>query len=91
MPVVLSPEALADLTEIRTYLGERSPAAASRIAVQLVAACDRLEHLPERGRPGLVAGTRELPVIWPYAIVYRIRSETVEIVRVWHRSQDREG
>jgi addiction module RelE/StbE family toxin len=91
MPVVLSPEALADLTEIRTYLGERSPAAASRIAVQLVAACDRLEHLPERGCPGLVAGTRELPVIWPYVTVYRIRSETVEIVRVWHRSQDREG
>jgi addiction module RelE/StbE family toxin len=86
MSVVLSTEALADLTEIRNYLGERSPAAASRIAVQLVAACDRLEHLPERGRPGLVAGTRELPVIWPYVIVYRIRSETVEIVRVWHRS-----
>jgi toxin ParE1/3/4 len=90
MPVVFSPDALADLTEIRTYIGERSPAAASRIAVQLVAACDRLEHLPERGRPGLVAGTRELPAIWPYVIVYRITAEAVEIVRVWHRSQDRD-
>jgi toxin ParE1/3/4 len=91
MPVVFSPEALADLTEIRVYLGDRSPAAASRIAVQLVAACDRLEHLPERGRPGLVTGTRELPAIWPYVIVYRITFEAVEIVRVWHRSQDREA
>jgi toxin ParE1/3/4 len=91
MPVVFSLEALADLTEIRNYLGDRSPAAASRIAVQLVAACDRLEHLPERGRPGLVANTRELPTIWPYVIVYRITSDAVEIVRVWHRSRDREG
>jgi toxin ParE1/3/4 len=30
------------------------------VAVQIVAACDRLEYLPERGRPGLVPGTREL-------------------------------
>ena len=91
MPVVFSPEALADLIEIRTYLGDLSPGAASRIAVQLVAACDRLEHLPERGRPGLVAGTRELPSIWPYVIVYRITFEAVEIVRIWHRFQDREA
>ena len=77
MPVVFSPETLADLTEIRNHIGDRSPAAASRIAVQLVAACDRLEHLPERGRPGLVLGTRELPAIWPYAIVYRITAQAV--------------
>jgi plasmid stabilization system protein ParE len=65
MPIVFSPEALADLIEIRTYIGDRSPAAASRVAVQLVAACDALEHLPERGRPGLVAGTREITLLWP--------------------------
>ena len=91
MPVVFSPEALADLTEIRDYIGDRSPLAASRIAIQLIAACDRLEHLPKRGRPGLVAGTRELPTIWPYVIVYRITLDAVEIVRVWHRSQDRQA
>jgi addiction module RelE/StbE family toxin len=91
MPVVFSPEALGDLTEIRAYIGEHSPAAASRIAVQLVAACDRLEHLPERGRPGLAAGTRELPIIWPYVIVYRVAADAVEIIRIWHRSQDRDA
>jgi toxin ParE1/3/4 len=89
MPVVLSPEALADLVEIRAYIGDRTPAAASRIAVQLVAACDRLEHLPERGRPGPVAGTREITSVWPYVIVYRIGPAAVEIVRIWHSGQDR--
>nr|WP_240606406.1 type II toxin-antitoxin system RelE/ParE family toxin [Phenylobacterium kunshanense] len=55
----------------------------------MIAACDALEHLPERGRPGLVSGTREISLIWPYVIVYRIRPETVEIVRIWHGAQDR--
>ena len=89
MPVVFSPEALADLAAIRSYIGDRNPAAASRVAVALVAACDRLEHLPERGRPGLVAGTREITIIWPYVIIYRIAPDSVEIVRVWHGAQDR--
>jgi toxin ParE1/3/4 len=89
MPIDFSRDALADLRAIRTYIGEQNPAAASRVTVQIVAACDSLEHLPERGRPGLVAGTRELTLIWPYIIVYRISGETVEIVRVWHGAQDR--
>ena len=88
MSVAFSPEALGDLAHIRNYIGERNPSAASRIAVQLVAACDRLEYLPERGRPGLVDGTREVTTIWPYVIVYRIVSGGVAIVRIWHGAQD---
>jgi plasmid stabilization system protein ParE len=59
------------------------------VAIQLVAACDRLEHLPERGRPGLVPGTRELTVMWPYVIVYRVAEDGVDIIRIWHGAQDR--
>ena len=89
MSLIFSREAIDDLGAIRTYIGERNPAAASRVAVQLLAACDRLEYLPERGRPGLVPGTREITSIWPYVIVYRIGSNTVEIIRVWHGARDR--
>jgi toxin ParE1/3/4 len=89
MPVVHSPEAIADFANIRAYIGRRSPAAASRIAVQLLAACDSLEHLPERGRPGLRPGTREITPIWPYVILYPIGQEFAEIVRIWHSAQDR--
>ena len=89
MPIVFSDEALEDLASIRAYIGNRSPSAASRISVALVAACDRLEHLPERGRPGLVPGTREITAVWPYEIVYRIAADAVEIVRVWHGARDR--
>ncbi len=71
------------------YIGKENPAVANRVAVQIVAACDRLEYRPERGRPGLVAGTRELVALWPYVIVYRITSVAVEIVNLWRGAQDR--
>jgi toxin ParE1/3/4 len=89
MPVVLTADALADLANIRSYIGEHNPFAATRVAVQLIAACDRLEYLPERGRPGVVLGTRELTALWPYVIVYRVTPAAVEILRIWHGAQDR--
>jgi plasmid stabilization system protein ParE len=89
MPVRYTRTALQNLAAIRAYIGTDNPAAANRIAVQIVAACDRLEYLPERGRPGLKPGTRELVAIWPYVIVYRIRSDVVEILNIWHGAQDR--
>jgi toxin ParE1/3/4 len=81
MPVILSPEAIADLRDIRTYIAKDNPGAASRIAVRLVAACDSHGFIPNRGRPGREPGTRELPVR-PYVIDYRVRQENVEIVRI---------
>ena len=63
--------------------------AASRVAVQIVAACDRLALMPERGRIGLRPGTRELTSAWPYIIVYRITGEAVQVLRIWHGAQDR--
>ena len=87
--VDITDPAIDDLQRIRHHIGEENPDAASRIAIQIIAACDRLEYLPERGRPGLVPGTRELVSCWPYVIVYRIIDSTVEILRIWHSSQDR--
>lgn len=41
------------------------------------------------GRVGFDEATREWPVTRaPYLIVYRISGELVEILRVWHTSQD---
>ena len=91
MQVSFSLEAVADLESIERYVAEHSPAAASRLAVQLLAACDRLEFMPERGRPGQIAGTREVTTVWPYVILYQIEAGTVEILRIRHGAQDRSG
>jgi len=91
MPVRLTAAALSDLAAIRTHIGAENTAAASRVAVQLLGACDRLECLPERGRPGLVPGTREIAAVWPYVIVYQLQSDRdVTVLRIWHGAQRRD-
>ncbi len=89
MQVEITPGALSDLSNIKAYIAEHSPAAASRLVVRLVEASDRLEYLPGRGKPGLEPDTRELTTIWPYVIVYRITPASVQILRVLHGAQDR--
>lgn len=89
MPVTFTRAALRSLTDIRDYIGRENSTAANRVAVQIVAACDRLEYLPERGRPGLVPGTREIVALWPYVIVYRVTPVAVEIINIWHGAQNR--
>jgi plasmid stabilization system protein ParE len=89
MSVVFTRRALRDLANIHAYIVEDDPLAASRMAVELVVACDRLELFPERGRPGLRRNTRELTSVWPYVIVYRVLRHNVEILAIWHGAQNR--
>ena len=91
MSVIFTRRALRDLASIRAYIADDNPFAASRMAIEIVAACDRLEHFPERGRPGLRRGTRELTTVWPYVIVYRVTGSNVEILAIWHGAQNRPG
>lgn len=56
--------------------------------MRLLAAADSLEHLPRRGRPGRLPGTRELVSVQPFVIVYEVTT-VVEILRIWHGAQDR--
>lgn len=89
MSATFTRRALRDLSDIREYIGRSNSIAASRMAVELVAACDRLELFPERGRPGLVEGTRELTTVWPYIVVYKIDGEQIEILSIWHGKRHR--
>jgi toxin ParE1/3/4 len=89
MSVRFTRRAINDLACIREYIANDNPMAASRMAVELVAACDRLELFPERGKPGLRHGTRELSTVWPYVIVYCISGADIDILAIWHGAQDR--
>lgn len=81
--VVWTRRALADLDAIRTYIGEFSPLASQRFARRLIEAGEALRSQPERGRV-ISGGRRELTIIAPYLIRYRVRNEVVEILTVRH-------
>ena len=83
MQVVWSEPAIADLIGIRAYIAQFNPYAAADMAARLLQAADGLEHFAHRGRP-VGPGLRELAVIHPYVIRYRIEADRVLVLRVRH-------
>ena len=57
---------------------------------KLYQALRSLTDSPQRGRLGGGEGTRELlfPSL-PYIAVYRVREQSVEVLRIYHCAQDR--
>jgi len=59
------------------------------MVVRIVARAERqLPVLPESGRPGRVAKTRELVLTGtPFVLPYRIVGDTIRILRVFHSAR----
>ena len=88
MRVVWLRTALRNLDETAAYIARDNPGAASRIVERLRQAAERLARYPNSGRPGRVAGTRELIVpSLPLILPYRVRRRRIEILRVLHAAR----
>jgi plasmid stabilization system protein ParE len=73
----------------QAYYQGIDPRIAQRLAQRVHQAARQLRTAPHSGRPGLRAGTREWVVVrTPYIVVYRVRSEAIEILHVFHERQD---
>lgn len=94
MKLVYSEEAVRDLVRLRTFIEEKDPSAASRIAAELVV---RMEHLclfPQMGR-----GVGEAEAMDPvalrdmvfgdYVVRYLPRTEVIIVLRIWHHYESR--
>jgi toxin ParE1/3/4 len=80
--------ALKNLDDEAEYIARDNPQAAARIVERIAASVDRLATHPAAGRPGRVPGTRELVISGTvYIVPYRVRDETVEILRVFHAAR----
>jgi addiction module RelE/StbE family toxin len=89
MALAWSPTARNDLRRIRGYIAQHHPQAARRIAVRIIDTSERLISNSRIGPPGRQPDTREIVVPGtPYLIVYRLRRNTIEILRVLHGRQD---
>jgi toxin ParE1/3/4 len=88
MEIRWSPEAAADFTAIIQYIRQDNSSAALRVARTIYQTVAQLKVFPNRGRPGRIDGTRELPLPrLPFVIVYRVGESAIEIARVVHGAQ----
>ncbi|MEI8119137.1 MAG: type II toxin-antitoxin system RelE/ParE family toxin [Methylophilaceae bacterium] len=70
------------------YIAKDNLSAALSQLDEIEGQTDRLADYPKLGRPGRVKGTRELVVSrTPFIVVYRIKGEMVQILRVLHGAQ----
>ncbi|PNS12685.1 type II toxin-antitoxin system mRNA interferase toxin, RelE/StbE family [Mixta theicola] len=87
MTLIWTEPARDDRRAIREYIALDNPVAAVELDEQLSARASQLIEQPESGRPGRVAGTRELVVHRHYVIIYEVVAATVYILRVLHTSR----
>jgi toxin ParE1/3/4 len=81
--------ALADLQRILEYIEQDSPQADRALAAGFKQTAEHLTRHPLIGRRGEIEGTRELMLHRNYLLTYRVSSEAVEILQVWHVAQKR--
>jgi plasmid stabilization system protein ParE len=78
------------LQQISDYLAAYFPRYRQSTLQKLYSTVQSLRQSPHRGRPGAEMGTREIlfPPL-PYVAVYRLNQDAIEVLRIYHGSQDR--
>ena len=83
-------EAANDLEQIARHLLRDNPKAARTVVRTIITdSIANLKKFPKLGRPGVLENTRELIIArLPYIIVYRLKDDNAEILRIYHAAQD---
>ncbi|HVI07226.1 MAG TPA: type II toxin-antitoxin system RelE/ParE family toxin [Candidatus Binatia bacterium] len=90
MRIRWTPSAADDLEHIYDYLTEHESHLARATVIEIRESIRSLRKFPRSGRPGIEEGTRELlHRRLPYIVVYRTKDEPIEILHIWHPSQER--
>lgn len=88
MRLVWARYSLDDRDTIFSYLERENPRAAVHVDEEIVSAVRRLVDFPESGRPGRIAGTRELIIRrTPSIAAYMVMADRIRILRVLHGAQ----
>ena len=93
MTVVWSRRAIRNIRDARAYIARENPVAATVVTERIIQQVEMLLNFsPAIGRPGRIAGTRELVISrTPYVVVYRIAAGNVDILAVIHHARDWPG
>jgi plasmid stabilization system protein ParE len=73
------------LNPIGDYIARDNQRAAVTVVTRILDLVDLLGEQPEIGRPGRIAGTRELVVTnTPFVVPYRVGENRIEVLSVFH-------
>ncbi len=74
---------------LHAYVAHHDRAAADRLVRRIVTLVEeQLPLHPQSGRPGRVAGTRELVVAGvPYVVAYRVKGGVIDVLGVLHTAR----
>jgi toxin ParE1/3/4 len=83
---IITELALSNIEEIATYYEAKQIGLGSRFVKYYYDQVLILSTMPNIGRMGKVFGTRELVLHeFPYFIVYRVRKDYIQILRIFHQ------
>ena len=88
LKLVLTTVAMKNLSDVAEYYESKQNGLGVRFAMYHRQQTEILKTMPNIGRAGKVFGTRELVLHdFPYIVVYRVRSDFVQILRIFHQQR----
>ena len=88
MQIKWTKKAISNLEKEFEYIAKDNPEAAEKIAKQIKETVEKLKTYKLIGRPGRFSSIRELVIPkLPYIIPYRIKKDTIEIIRILHTAR----
>ena len=87
MKLVWTRLAQADRRAIREYIATDDQRAALAMDELFTQKAARLAQLPEMGKPGRVDATRELVAHRSYILIYAVKDDHVQVLRIMHTAR----
>ena len=82
------PQAQSNRLEQLEFIAQDNPLAAINQDEEIERQINMLLAHPKMGRPGRVAGTRELVISsTPFVVIYRLQGQGIEVLRLLHSAQ----
>ncbi len=92
MRLIYTEDAIEDLLRLRRFLAEHDPAAAARVARELIQRIEHIQRFPKMGLPVSLApdptSVRD-SIFGKYIVRYIVHGRDIAILRVWHHREDR--
>lgn len=88
MQIIWEQDAIEDLTQLRQYIAQFNPTAATKTARKIIDSANLLTDNPTLGKAGRLHETRELIIPnTSYTLIYFVKSQSVSVLRVFHHSR----